>query len=111
MRLLVHEPMKTASTVMSFSGVPGVEVHVLEGALRGGALVRVGDARGVGNDVAERDALAGVGAPGDERLELVGVEEHLGVEHGALVGRQASASRRRRRPSPRPAGACARPFR
>ena len=45
MRLLVHEPMKTASTGMSFSGVPGVEVHVLERALGGGALVGVGDSR------------------------------------------------------------------
>ena len=70
MRLLVHEPMKTASTATSFSGVPGLQVHVLERALGGGALVRVGEVVGRRHDVRQRHALAGVGAPRDERLEL-----------------------------------------
>ena len=34
----------------------------------------------------QRDALAGVGAPGDERLQRVRVEEDLGIEHGSIVG-------------------------
>ena len=45
MRLLVHEPMNTASTRMSFIGVPGRQVHVLERALGGGAVVGVGEVR------------------------------------------------------------------
>ena len=40
---------------------------------------------GRGHDVAERHALAGVRAPRDEGLELVRVEEDLGVVDGALV--------------------------
>ena len=100
MRLFVHEPMKTASTGDLLERSAGGEVHVLEGALGGGPLVRVGDRRRVGNGVAQRDALAGVGAPGDEGLERVGVEEDLGVEDGVVVGREGVSSRRRRHPSP-----------
>ena len=51
MRLFVHEPMKTASTATSFSGVPGLQIHVLERALGGGALVGVGEVVGRGHDV------------------------------------------------------------
>ena len=65
----------------------GLQVHVLEGALGGGALVGVGEVGRVeGTTSRERDALAGVRAPGDERLERVRVEEHLGVVDRALVG-------------------------
>src|SRR5690606_17380431 len=46
----------------------GLEVHVLECPLRRGALVLVDDRRGVGHTVAQRQALAGVSSPGDERL-------------------------------------------
>ena len=43
MRPLVHEPTKTVSTWMSRSGVPGCQVHVLEGPLGRGALLGVGE--------------------------------------------------------------------
>ena len=55
-------------------------------ARRESRALRVGDRRRVGHGPAQRDALAGVGAPGDERLELVRVEEDLGVEDGVVVG-------------------------
>ena len=85
MRLLVHEPMKTASTATSFSGVPAC--RSMYSSARSAAARSLGSAKSVGrgHDVRERHALTGVGAPGDERLELVRVEEHLGVVDRALV--------------------------
>ena len=62
--------------------------------------------RRVGHPLGQRQPLAGVGAPGDERGERVGVDVHLGVEHRVVVGAQLRASTRPRRPSPRRAGAC-----
>ncbi len=67
MRPLVQEPRKTVSTGISRIGVPAVEAHVLQRALGGVALGAGGQRGRVGDGVAERDALAGVGAPGDER--------------------------------------------
>src|SRR5690606_15018957 len=66
----------------------GLQVHVGQGLLGGGTLDRVGEGLGVGDDRVQGDALSGVGAPGDERAELVGVEEDLLVEHCAFVGGQ-----------------------
>ena len=42
----------------------------------------------VRHPLAERQALARVGAPGDERGQRVGVDVHLGVEHRVVVGAQ-----------------------
>ena len=62
----------------------------------------IGEVGRVGNPVAQRHPLAGVRAPGDERGQLVGVQEHLGVEHRVVVGDQRTPVRRRRRPSSPP---------
>ena len=59
---------------------------------------------GGGDHARHGDDLAGVGAPRHERLDVGGVEEHLLVEGGALVGGQACASRPPRRPTARPRG-------
>ena len=64
------------------------QIHVLEGALGCGALVRVVNLFGVRHAVTQQHALARVGAPSHEWLELVRVDIDLGVEYGALVSRQ-----------------------
>lgn len=68
--------------------LPGLQAHVLQGLFGGEALrgvlvrSRVGDGRG------KRCALARVGAPGDERRQLGGLDDHLGVELGVVVRTQ-----------------------
>src|SRR5690606_39870809 len=66
-----------------------LQVHVGQRLLGGGAFGGVGEGGRVGHRGVQRDALAGVGAPGDERAELVGVEVDLLVEDRVLVGDQA----------------------
>src|SRR5690606_13033385 len=66
----------------------GLEVHVLQGAFGGEALVLVGDELRVRHGLAQGDALAGVGAPGDERGQGGAVDVDDGVELGVGVGDQ-----------------------
>ena len=84
-RPLVQEPTKTVSTSTSRIGVPAVEAHVLQGLLGGDPVGRVLEVLGVGHRAAQRHALAGVGAPGDERRHR--------------RSRRARSRRRSRRPS------------
>ena len=66
----------------------GLEAHVVQGLLGGDlvvGLVEVVGARDVGT---QRRALAGVGAPGDERRHGRRVELDLLVEDGVVVGAQ-----------------------
>ena len=97
-REFVHEPMKTVSGRMSRIGVPGVQVHVRERAL--GGLVR-----GLGDDVVDRDGLAGVRPPGDVRARLDGLDAYLLVEGRTVVGRSDRQSSSARSQSA-PLGAC-----
>lgn len=66
----------------------GLQSHVGEGVLGGDPLLRVGEGGRVRHRGAERGALAGVGAPGDEGGQLGGVDEDLVVEDRVLVGAQ-----------------------
>ena len=94
-------------------------------ALRGSCLVgRIGVVLGVGHRRRQRDALARVGAPGDERAQLAGVDDDLGVELRVVVGgqrppvgdgivpvlpgRRLRRGPRRRRTSSRPGRPCRR---
>ena len=65
-RELVHEPMKTTSTGIERSGVPGSEVHVVERALGWTLARRRRRVIGRGHDPVEGDDLGRVRAPGDE---------------------------------------------
>ena len=78
MREFVHEPMKTRSTAMSAERGSRLEIHVVERALDGLAVGRVGVRGGVGDAAVDRRDHPGVRAPRDLRHE-----------------------RRRRRPRPR----------
>ena len=80
----------------------GGEPHVLQGAGGAVALVRVGEVVGGGDGAVERHDLGGVGPPGHVRRDGGGVEVHLLVEGGALVGGQRCASRPAPPPTPRP---------
>ena len=64
----------------------GLEVHVFEGALGGRAGRLIGEVLGGRDGGRERHALAGVSAPGDEGLDVGGLEDHLGVENSVLIG-------------------------
>ena len=88
MRPLVQEPTKTVSTLMSRSGCPARQPHVLQGLFGGVALRSVLVRSRVGDVRRQRRALAGVGAPGDERRQRGGVDDDLGVEDGVVVGAQ-----------------------
>ena len=70
-------------------GVPGLQIHVFEGAFCCDLVVLVLEVVRGGNGVAQRNTLTGVGAPGDEGFELVSVDEDFLVEDGAFVGGQA----------------------
>ncbi len=88
MRPLVQEPRKTVSTATSRIGVPAVR-PMYSRALAAAAWSE-GSAKSAGSGtVAEQgNALAGVGPPGDERAELAGVDDDLGVERRVVVGDQ-----------------------
>ena len=64
----------------------GLQAHVLERPLERPARGRVGGVLGPRHAPADRDAHAGVRAPGDHRLEGVRVERDRGVEGRAVVG-------------------------
>ena len=66
----------------------GLEAHVVEGTRGSVALDLVGEAVGAGHDVADANALTGVGAPGDELRERRRVEIDLDVEGRIGVGEQ-----------------------
>ena len=81
----------------------GLEPHVLQGLLaRATGRSRPRSPRGAGPTRAERHALPGVGAPGDERRHRARVELDLLVEGRVVVGDQRPPVARPRRPSPRP---------
>ena len=88
MRPFVQLPMKTVLTAISAHRGAGLEVHVLQGALGGRAGGLIGEVFRAGDCGRQRHALAGVGAPGDEGLDVSGLEDDLGVEDGVLVGGQ-----------------------
>ncbi len=88
-RPLVQEPRKTVSTLTSRSGVPAVRPmysSARSAAILSFAVVEVVRRRHVRR---QRDALARVGAPGDERGDVLGAQYDLAVEGGVLVGGQA----------------------
>src|SRR5699024_7788873 len=64
------------------------QVHVLQGALSGGPVGVVGAVLRCGAGRAQRQALARVGSPGDERGEAGSVDVDDRVELRALVGAQ-----------------------
>lgn len=66
----------------------GGQPHVLQGPFGGVALRGVLVRSRVGDVGRQGRALAGVGAPGDERGEFGGVDDDLGVEHRVVVGAQ-----------------------
>ena len=101
-RPLVQEPTKTVSTLDVAHRGPGLETHVGQRLLGGDGVAGLLEVRRRRDGAAERDALAGVGAPGDERRHLGGVEHDLLVERRVVVGAQAASSARPRRPSRRP---------
>ena len=98
MRPLVHEPTKTVSTLMSRSGCPAVSPMYS----RAFSAARRSEASsyeaGSGTWRRQRRALAGVGAPGDERRQRGGVDDDLGVEDRVVVGAQRLPVRDRRVP-------------
>ncbi len=63
----------------------GLQPHVLQGLFGGVALRSVFVRSRVGDVGRKRRALAGVGAPGDERRQLGGLDDDLGVELGVRV--------------------------
>ena len=109
-RPLVQEPTNTVSTAISRSGVPGF--RPMYSSARSAATRSFSSTivAGSGTRVAQRQALAGVGAPGDERRQRVGVDVDLGVEHRAVVGAQLPPAATAASQSA-PFGAAARPFR
>jgi hypothetical protein len=66
----------------------GRQAHVGQRLLDVAPLVLVGEFGRVGHDAGDRQALAGVGAPGDVGGQRRGVDVHLAVEDGVLVGAQ-----------------------
>ncbi len=96
------EPMNTVSTADLLERGAGGEAHVLERPLGGVALGRVGEGRRVGDRRRDRGDLAGVGAPGDVRRDLGGVERRPPCRRWRRRRWGASSSRRRRRPRRRP---------
>ena len=66
-----------------------MKIHVLECVLGGDPLGLVGEGVRHRHILAQRDTLARVGAPGDERRQGGSVDYDLGVEHGVVVGPQA----------------------
>ena len=66
----------------------GLEVHVLHGALGGEAVVVVGEVLQLRDGFCQRQALAGVGTPGDERSQGGAIDVHDGVELRVVVGAQ-----------------------
>jgi len=67
-------------------GSAGLEAHVFKGAFGGFLIVEVAEIVGIGNAAVDTGDHAGVGAPGNLRGELIGVEFDGGVEFGAVVG-------------------------
>src|SRR5699024_6274000 len=64
------------------------QVHVLQSALCGGTVGVVGEVLRCGDGCAQRQALARVGSPGDERGEAGSVDVDDRIELRALVGTQ-----------------------
>ena len=62
------------------------EAHVLEGALGGFLIVKIFEVVRIGNARGDAGDHAGVGAPGDLRSDLLGLEFDSHVELGAVVG-------------------------
>ena len=84
MRPLVQEPRKTASTLMSSIGVPGLRPMYSRARAK---LLLVGFGEGVvgrGDLAVDGGDHAGGGAPGDGGGELGGVDGELAVEGGAV---------------------------
>ena len=88
MRPLVQEPMKTVSTFTSRIGVPASQAHVGQRPLGGVALGGFGEVVGGGHRGVQGDDLGRVRAPGDVRRQGGGVDDHLLVEGGVVVGDQ-----------------------
>ena len=66
------------------------QTHVFDCAFGGFALRLVGDVGRLRHLSGDPYSLARVGPPGDEGLQLVGVELHDGVEFGVVVGGQGA---------------------
>ena len=100
MRALVQEPMNTRSSLRSVDRRRRPARPMYSSALGGRLAVgRVGEVGRVGHLAGDRRDLAGVGAPGDLRRDVGGVEHERLVVLGAGVGRQLAASGRRPRRS------------
>ena len=65
-----------------------LEAHVVDGAAGGIAFGFVGDGFGVGHGCGDRGTLAGVGAPGHVRFEILGLDGDFFIEHGVIIGLQ-----------------------
>ena len=89
MRPLVHEPMKTVSTSISRIGVPAVRPMYSSARSAATRSLSSSNSCGIGHRAGQRHALAGVGAPRDERRDLGGVERDDLVELGVVVGDEA----------------------
>jgi hypothetical protein len=103
MRELVQLPMKTTLIGMTQEQLAGFEIHVAQGLGNGIALARIAIEEGSGM-AGDRNAHAGIGAPGDHGLERIGVDGYLAIEGCAFVGGELTSSGRRRRPNPRLSG-------
>ena len=90
------------STPMSRIGVPGSSAMYSSAFVRRRSVGLVGEDLRIRHPSTERNALAGVGAPGDERRQLACVKIDFGVEVRVRIAVQRLPVRRRRRPSPRP---------
>ncbi len=87
-RPLVQDPRNTVSTWISRSGVPAV--RPMYSSARSAALRSLSSAisSGSGTTRRQRQSLTGIRAPGDERRQRVGVDDHLGIENRVVVGGQ-----------------------
>ena len=65
------------------------EIHVIQCLLCRGFVCVVGEVLGAGDGRTQRQALPGVGSPGDKGGEAAGVDVDHRVEHGVIVCAQA----------------------
>ena len=89
MRLLVHEPMKTVSTRMSFIGVPAC--RPMYSRARSAAARSFSSAKSSGRRARPPDSdtpWPGLVPQVTNGSSVVGVEDDLGVERGVVVGAQ-----------------------
>ena len=111
MRELVHEPMNTVSTATSRTGVPAV--RPMYSRARAALSRSLASAKSSGDGMRPASGTTWAGLVPQETCGVMvgGVEVHLLVEGGVVVGGQRAPVGERRRPSPRPSGRGSRPSR